>query len=183
MFTDYIGAELGLAYHIGATYDVMDNAVQYSYKGKMFRFIPALKITGGDNVKPYAKFGVVFGLAPKINVEVSGVQGGDVISGTKELSGGTSTGWLGAFGLDFNGGSNLSVFVEFALIAQSYIPDKFESNITRANGNVIVTEVDSRVLVDNRPDGASGQLLAPVEPFSSMGINAGIKLTFGGTTK
>jgi hypothetical protein len=180
MFSDYIGAELGFSYLAGATYEVMDEAVLYSYDGSMFRIKPALKITAGDNVKPYAKFGVVFGLGTKVNVDISGVDGNNIITGKEEYSGGVPTGWLGAFGIDFHAGDNFSVFVEMETISQSWTPQKYDESITYTNGNVSVTEVESRILVDNRPNGASGQALAPVEPFSSIGINAGIKLFLGG---
>jgi hypothetical protein len=178
MFSDHIGAELGFSYLSGATCEVMDDAVLYEYHGKMFRIKPALKITAGDDVKPYAKFGVVFGVGTKVNVDISGVDGNDVVAGEEELSGGTSTGWFGAFGLDFHASDRLSVFVELEAISQSWTPDKYEESITFTNGNVSVTQVESRILVDERPDGAAGQALAPAEPFSSIGINAGIKLSF-----
>src|SRR5205085_1663029 len=105
---------------------------------------------------------------------------GDVISGTQTFSGGSSTGLLGAFGLDFKGGGNLSFFAEVAAIVQSWKPDKLESMITTSSGNVSVTEVDSQILVDSRPSGATGQMRAIMHPFSSVGINAGIRLGFGG---
>ena len=179
MFSDHLGAELGFSYLIGSSYVVVDDAVLYTYKGKMFRIMPGLKFTFGDDVKPYAKFGVVFGLGGEVEAEVNGIAGNNVITGTEKLSGGSSAGWFGAFGIDFRAGDNLSVFVELEGISQSWTPEKYDESITLVNGNVAVTQVESRILVDNLPDGASGQSLAPVEPFSSIGINAGIKLSFG----
>jgi hypothetical protein len=182
MFNEHIGAELGFSYLLGSTYDVKDHAVLFSWKGKMFRIMPALKITGGESLKPYAKFGFVFGLDAEVKAEISGMVGNNtVVSGTETFSGGSSTGLLGALGIDFKGGGNLSFFAELAAIVQSWKPDKFESIVTSSNGNVSITDVNSRILVDNHPSGASGQMLVVVQPFSSIGINAGIRLAFGGT--
>jgi len=179
MFSSYAGAEIGFSYLAGSHYEIHDDALLYTVHGNMLRIIPALKFTIGENVKPYMKFGFIFGLAPEVEIEVEGSQGDNFYSGTEEYSGGSSFGWLATLGADFPASSSVSVFAELNLVSQSYIPEKFESVITRTNGSVAITTVDSRVLVDEVPDNSSGQSLAPVMPFSSFGVNAGIRIGFG----
>jgi len=147
----------------------------------MFRIIPALKITGGDHIRPYAKFGFVIGTGTSIKFDVNGIIDNALVSGTEELSGHVSTGWLGAFGVDFRANDKLSVFIEVNAITQSWIPEKDVSRYSYTAGNITTTETETHNFVDVVPYNSSGLTLAPVEPFSSLGINAGIKLLFGGS--
>ena len=45
--------------------------------------------------------------------------------------------------------------------------------------NVTITDAGTEALEDRVPDGASGQDLTSTQPFSSLAINAGIKISFG----
>src|SRR5207248_1122754 len=96
-----------------------------------------------------------------------------------EYSGGSSLGWMGAFGLDFNANNKLAIYVELTSINQSWGPTKYEWNIVSTNGNQAVIDAGSTVLVDQLPAGASGEDLVFTQPFSSIAINAGVKIFLG----
>ena len=124
--------------------------------GNVFRIIPSIKLTIGNGVfKPYAKFGIVIGLANKIVSEESVTLQSADIKRTTEYSGGSSFGFSSALGSTYKINETISVLCEIALIAQSYAPA--ESKVVRWTENGVdklpsVTISDKQTqYVDNVP--------------------------------
>lgn len=188
MFNENIGAELGISYLMGSTIDESITAPNFSgsteTKGKMIRLMPAVKITTGDDMKPYAKFGLVLGMGSKLEYDFSG--SGDVgfgsgsVSETGEHSGGTSFGWMGAVGVEFPAGDKLSVYVELNNINLTWAPDEYEYTYTDNFGGSTTTETKTIKFEDTDPDTDNSDVqLKEYSPFGSFGIGAGIKYTLG----
>ncbi|HKR03682.1 MAG TPA: outer membrane beta-barrel protein [Bacteroidia bacterium] len=193
MFSKNVGAELGFSYLSGSTYKFTYTHIEdfsgesftstSKIKGKMIRLTPAIKITAGEKLRPYVKFGVVIGILPKAEEEGSST---DLIFGlnsTDKYSGGTSIGWMGALGLDFNLSSMFSIFLEVSTINQSWSPGKDEytrPDIDYSNGYpipVVKSGTTTYVETDTgKPDEQSKGYI----PFSSLGVHTGIKISFGG---
>ena len=187
MFNENVGAEIGFSYLSGSKFEFTDNDGTTSStteaKGKMMRITPALKVTAGESIKPYAKFGVVIGMAPKIEAEETGSTGfGGSFTSTDELSGGMAIGLMGAAGVDFKLSDMISIFVELNSISQSWAPDKDKWTHTESVGGLS----DSQSGTINYEDNISASNTDPNvglkmnQPFSSFGIHAGVKLSFGG---
>lgn len=192
MFTPNIGTELGFSYLAGSGYTFTDiygsETSTTKTKSKMLRIIPAIKITAGEKLKPYAKFGVVIGLIPKLDVEMTGTGSpGFFYTETHKLSGGSSIGLMGALGIDFKLSEMFSIFTEVNMINQTWAPGKDEYQepaieydpstgiyiqVIKAGTTTYVETVN-----ENGPDNED---LKEYLAFGSFGINAGIKISFGG---
>lgn len=181
MFTEHVGAELGFSYLSGAeyeltTYDSLGLLTGHAY-GNMLRVIPAMKVSAGKNNPLYAKFGVIFGVGPELKGDLTGSINGISFTEKAKADGGSSTGWMAALGADFKAGENFSVYVELNSISQTYAPEKSTITLTALGQSFTET-----VTYSDRVGSNSGSTaLKTYEPFSSIGINAGVKIDFGGT--
>lgn len=189
MFSEHVGAELGFSYLLGGKYETTDNdgstTSTTEAKAKMLRIIPAIRVTTGETVKPYARFGIVIGMMPKADVEETGSTtvsgfGSTSFTNTDKYTGGSSIGFLGAAGVDFKLSDMLAIYAELNSITQSWAPNKRESTMVSSAGGVSVSESSTTNFEDNVPDNSTGIGLKYFEPFSSFGIHAGVKLMFGG---
>lgn len=200
MFNENIGAELNLNYLIGGKTTLTDNSsttneedVQTT-KGSMLRINPAIKVTFGETVKPYAKFGMVIGVAGKITETEEDHSGAPLLPMTTEIKteykGGVALGVSGALGLDFMLSDMFGIYAELGAIAQSYAPTK--SEIVQADfngadqlGNMTTRDRETEYSNDlpddtGNDDNKPNQDLKFYSPFSSWGINVGVHLAFGG---
>lgn len=204
MFNPNVGAELGISYLFGGKIESKDDYHSEYYSStneatlsaKMLRFTPALKITvGNGNVKPYMRTGLVIGAAGKIKRVYKSTSTGDFDTekeeGEMELTGGISLGFAGALGADFKLSESIGIFAEMGIITQSWAPKKGE--ITKYNVNGLdqlddMTTYDKEIeFVDSYTynsetvdEDSPDQTLKMYFPFSSIGVNAGIKITIGG---
>jgi outer membrane protein W len=209
MFNPNIGAELGISYLLGNKIEsknesINENSTYYhSYKneskvtGKMLRFTPALKITvGNGNIKPYMKTGLVIGVAGKIKSTSKSTNSDDFTSETIEsemdLNGGISLGFAGALGADFMLSDNIGIFAEMGIITQSWAPKKGEYTKYSVDGVDKLndfTTFDKEIefiesysfYTENTDYDSPRQELKTYFPFSSVGVNVGVKITLGGS--
>lgn len=191
MFSANVGGELGFSYLSGkeftSTFNTSNTNITQKVSGTMLRLTPALKVTAGEKIKPYGKFGLVLGLSPGAELTATGATSGSTYQETDKYSGGTSMGWMGAFGVDIELSGNMSIFGELTVINQSWAPDKNEWTITSSSGSVSITESGTTTYVDKvvYPVAESPvydvdlQQLRDPEPFSSFGINVGVMIAFG----
>ena len=147
MFNEYMGAELGIGYHIGGSYEVFSKGNSTStmpplptvtsdtnrtttYKANQFRLNPAIIITSGsEGLAPYLKFGLVLGIGTKVSVSQEYTSKTSVTAESKsisewEQSGGMSIGLNGALGATYSISDNISLFAELEIISMSYAPTK-----------------------------------------------------------
>ncbi|MEO8087129.1 MAG: outer membrane beta-barrel protein, partial [Bacteroidota bacterium] len=193
MFTENIGAEASFSMLFGSkiktTYsNDLGTSGNDEIKSSIMRITPALKVTGGEKLKPYAKFGLVVGVGAK-GTETLNLNGvGFTYKETDKYSGGTSIGWMGAFGVDFELSEMLGIYVELNSINQTWAPEKNDWSITQS-GVISESESGTQTFVDKISGTQSSstifhvdnQALKSYNPFSSFGIQIGAKLSFGGS--
>jgi hypothetical protein len=92
---------------------------------------------------------------------------------THKFSGGSSSGWFGTFGINFSAEEKTSFFFEANVYRQQFEPVK---ETVEACGATTLTYD----LVDNPNPANPNEKQKPSFPFSSIGINAGVKFLLGG---
>ncbi|WBV59249.1 outer membrane beta-barrel protein [Chryseobacterium camelliae] len=197
MFTSNIGAELGIDYLFGSktTFTETDKdfpsyRAEQSISGKMLQFKPAVVFTAGaGNVKPYAKAGIVIGVAGKITSEYE-VREPDANYSRdwyEEYNGGAAVGFHGALGIDYALNNQLSLFGEVTAIGLNYSPDKGEVTKAIENGEDYLNSLnvsDREIEFVDRTDGTAQSDNQPRKelkfsaPFSNVGLNVGVKYHF-----
>ena len=146
MFTKNLGAELGVMYLLGKTFEETDattgaNSTSNSVtkrSGTGLFFAPAFVVAAPlQGFTPYAKLGMVIGI-PKGKAEMTSTStsGGTTNSyATKEeVSGGLALGYLGGVGAVFEVGKNVGLFAELLLVAGSWSPSTNELTELTING-------------------------------------------------
>ncbi len=194
MFNENIGAEASFSMLFGSKYKTTysdDQGVTGNgeVKGKIMRITPALKVTGGEKMKPYAKFGLVIGVGAKGDLTYTETGVGYTYKDTRKYSGGTSIGWMGAFGVDFELSDMIGIFLELNSINQTWAPEKNEWSRNVTSGISTQSESGTQTYVDKLSGaqsqsaifGVNNQELKDYNPFSSFGIHVGAKLSFGGS--
>ena len=180
MFSENIGAELGFSYLSGAEFETNDFDTSGSSagtaSGKMIRINPSLKLTAGEGIKPYAKFGIVLGLGTEVTVNAVAASPG--FSYTEEIvyTEGMALGWSAAFGLDFPLSDKIAIFAEANLINQTWKPKKLEYTATGNGFGFNFSESETYNLEEEVNFNSSNTDLSPALPFSSIGLHAGIKI-------
>ncbi|MFC5270965.1 outer membrane beta-barrel protein [Adhaeribacter terreus] len=190
MFNPNIGAELGLGYLAGAkneTKNVYGNRVEDdTYYSRMLLIQPSIVISAGkEGLNPYAKFGLVAAKGKLVH-ELEYTQNG-VAEMEIEHTGGWGIGLQGALGVEFGLSDQLAFFSELSMSNLSYAPERSEAVAYRYNGADVLHHLTVRdretVYVDSYIDSNKGEAM-PREhlkenvPFSSVGINLGVKYNF-----
>jgi hypothetical protein len=193
-FTKNIAVELGINYLLGSeTTALQTNASsnfrsESKFSAKMLQIKPTLVLSAGyDKINPYAKFGVVIGTG-KANLEVSGTSTGFSTNSNYELSEGTPIGFHGGIGLTYSLNSKISLFGEITSVNLNFSPKKGKLTEATVNGvdqlplmDVEDKEIDfvdtfytGTVTSPNQPSKSPAFAL----PFSSLGLNVGVKYNF-----
>ena len=198
LFTENIGAELNVGYLIGETIthtqtDSRGLFQEEKSSAKMLRLTPSIKIqVGKKNIKPYMRFGLVIGLAPKIITSYTLNIPNSTYTHTEEssrtMSGGTSIGFSAGMGANFKLNKRIGVFAEFNLVSQAWAPKKAVFTKSIVNGVDVlpsstisqkeVEYVDPYVQGISNPNEPSKSLKIYM-PFSSIGINVGLQIAIG----
>jgi len=143
MFSEHIGAELGISYLSGSNIQLTNNTNDvgnYStsrtitISGSMLRLNPTIKIGGEPGrITPYIKVGLVIGISPSITITNDSTYSystfyptvttiDTVVAQTNKLSGGTSFGFSVALGADVRLNNLISLYGEIGMIGQTYAP-------------------------------------------------------------
>jgi opacity protein-like surface antigen len=201
MFNEYIGMETNLNYLLGGKTTFTDNSSDNNpedvrvISARMLRINPAMKFTYGENIKPYAKIGMIIGVAGKITETNEDNSGAPLfptkVETTEEYTGGVSLGLSGALGVDIMFSDMIGMYVELGAIAQSYAPTKSVITQYDINGAQHITDLtthdkETEYLNSYDPsapdndDSKPDQRLKAYSPFSSIGLNVGVHFAFGG---
>ena len=194
MFNKHIGAEIGITYLWGKTFNAekhteMSNK-KYTLSSNMLRFLPSIVLQAGfEKFNPYAKFGVVFGIGNVIYTYED-----YYIPQTAETKyyGGMAFGINATIGTIFRFNDRFSLFGEINTINMSYGPAKSEITKATENGQDILPNLrvyDKEVEYDdsyvkepydpNNPEPDYNQPRQEMKfkiPFSSIGLNIGLKI-------
>lgn len=199
MFTDNFGFEVNADYLSGGKFEAKDISTSqfapdpsvdtYTMSANMLRVMPAIVIKTGDGaLKPYAKFGLVLGFG-KIKETDEEVQGNNKEIREFEYSGGLALGFNSSFGVEMGISDKLTLFGEMRYVGLNYAPTKGELTKEEINGvdhiserSVYYREVEFKEKItedstspdETKPDQASKTSV----PFSSIGVNVGLKFNF-----
>lgn len=194
MFNDNIGAQIDVSYLIGKEHSVSgtwpDARYEYKLSSQMWRFTPAIIITPGfDRFNPYGKIGLSVGVGHVIE-DMEIIDDMDVIKGKARLDGGVSFGLNTAFGVDYILNENFTLFSQVTLYSMTYAPEKGELTEISLNGADILHQLTTNEkeieYVDKytyshtspEPDSAPSKELKHNLPFSSLGVNIGLRFRF-----
>lgn len=190
MFNEHIGADLSVLYQFGLNYEFTQVPTIYpipqqspyetDLRGSMLAFTPSAILTTGANKKvvPYIKLGVLVAIPAIAQVET--------FSDTKlekktVYSGGVELGFTGSLGVEFKLNEKLNIYGEVKLNSLSYSPSRSEIVTWEENGrNVLpdkLTTEKKKELVEfiTTKTRTDNEELTRSHPFSSLGINIGVK--------
>tara|TARA_R110001592_G_scaffold363293_1_gene683362 strand:- start:23121 stop:23948 length:828 start_codon:yes stop_codon:yes gene_type:complete len=194
-FNKHIGAELGFSYLIGGettANDQYDNeSVEYTFSSNMLRIIPTLVVSSGlKDIDPYAKFGLIMG-SGSVTYGVSSDFDGNIAVNTIKMDGGIAFGLNAAIGANYELKENLLLFLEINTINMSYAPTRGELIEATFNGvdelSDYTTSEKEVEFVDSYtfdfagpfpPESEPSKALKQRLPFSSIGINLGLRVNF-----
>ncbi len=167
------------------------------YEGKMMRLVPSLRLSVGDKkLRPYMKVGLIVSVGNKLineqNYKSSYSFGGSSSnSSSREYTGGIGLGFHGGLGINYLMNEKFMLFAECAANYQSWAPlkgtltksiyngidqlataDKAEKEIEFVDS---YTEDSNAAYNPNEPSKATKFYL----PFSSIGLNIGLVMSFG----
>ncbi len=190
MFNENLGAELGIGYLASAktnTKSVYGNLVESKeFYSRMLLLQPSFIISAGrEGLNPYGKFGLVAAKGKVINIYELNHNG--TLQTEEEFSGGWGLGLQAALGLEIDITDQLGFFTEVSMSNLSYAPDKRVYTKYSFNGNDLVSNLNTRtretVYLDEYDEDVKGdnqprQALKRNLPFSSVGVNLGLKFNF-----
>jgi opacity protein-like surface antigen len=192
MFSENVGAELGISYLVGgktkATQKATSTDIKLAASAKMLRINPSLVVSPGlDGVNPYAKFGVLVGLG-SVKVTSEGTDMGDQVNYEFKLNGGVAFGLTAGIGALYELNDNMAVFAELNMVNMSYAPKKGELKELTVDGVDQLPDMDTEDkeyeyvkevtynYETNHPDTEPTELLKQRLPFGSFGINVGFRI-------
>lgn len=208
MFNKNVGAELGVGYLIGSKTVFTDeynntsafpssSKTEMTWKGRMIRLVPTIRMTAGEKkLLPYMKAGLIIGVGGKVYDDMHTVNtsttSNTVTEESWEYYGGMSLGFHGAIGLNYMVNDKIGIFAEVAGNYQNFAMKKGSMTKYTVDGVDQMSTLDTYEkeieFVDsytyssspppnvNQPDKASKFFM----PFSSIGINLGLHISFGG---
>lgn len=200
IFNKNFGVELNVNYLLGgktssSSTTLAGNVAENVAQANVLQFKPSVIVTTGmPSINPYARFGFVASKAKIETTYESRNPNGDYLKTAREYNGSFQLGVQGALGVNFTINPKFIAFSEFEMISTTYSPDnseltKYESStggvvkdfLPTFTTNQIETEYSDSYTVDfaNPADlnSPSKQLKFKL-PFSSLGINVGVKYLF-----
>lgn len=195
MFTQHVGAELAVDYFMGSKYTAKARSandssvgVDQTVSGKSIQLKPTVVIRGKQaQVTPYAKIGAVIGVGNKISYTYNYTVPNYVENTEWEFKEGVSAGFTGSLGADFAINNQVSIFGEITGIAMAYAPKKGTRISYTENGVDYLKDLDvnqkeitfeDEYASDNTDPNQPIKASRLSAPFSSIGLNVGVKFRF-----
>jgi len=200
MFSEHIGADLGLNYFMGSTVRSSDvtspsGTVTVDSKSSQMRISPSIIVSTGGTFAGYARFGLVLPVGGSTVTEYRDNTSGTEVAIDYESKGMPSLGFQGAVGVDYSLSDKLSLFGEFSPIVMQ-IKSKSRSTTAYTVGGQdqmgnLTTYEKEQVSVDeltnssnnfgtnpNASDAAAQDVLASSTNYNGAFISVGLKFRF-----
>jgi hypothetical protein len=183
MFSKQLGAEVGVTYWLGKSFDVTSTSTTSSttdkWSGKGLIVTPSVVVSAGmERVNPYARLGLVLGFMKVVDEYSSGSTSGTTTERTYEETGALAFGYAANVGLLIPAANALDFFAEFGLNSVTYSPSQRElTKYTSNNVNLLPTVIIKKT--DYQDDYTSldqNISRAARRPFSSIGIAVGARI-------
>jgi opacity protein-like surface antigen len=186
-FTDNLGFELGANYLLGSAQSILKNTTTTAEaKSSGLRLSPQLTFRLENGL--YSRMGLVVPVMGKtvsdVNVAYTGVE----VKKVYESKGAFSVGFIGAIGYSYKLSDNLSVFGELEYLSLTikqgtktlteYTYNGTDMMSTQTISDKETEYVDEVKATDNSSDDEPTKELASRAPFSSIGINIGVMMSF-----
>ena len=202
MFTEHLGAELGLSYFLGSTVTSTDysvpsgGAATLMASSNQMRLAPSLIITTGGDFAVYGKAGLVLPVGGSTTAEYrDNTDPNFVVEQDFESKGAMSIGLQGAIGVDYTLSDNLSFFGELSgvnLRIKSASRTITKSSVNGTDGLASMTTYQKETMyVDelnassnnsfynsDTVDAQAREDLATTTNFNGLFINIGVKYNF-----
>jgi hypothetical protein len=182
MFNKNLGAELGLSYWLGKTFEAGYNSTTNTQTSKLsgsgFVAVPSIVVVANmEKVIPYARFGLVLGIL-KVKQENRFEQPGNTMQSTLEESGSLAFGYAGALGILVPGGGTVDFFAEVDLHSVNFSPSQIEVTKYTLNGVDQLASIDHKTIEykESHTESDLYTQMAVREPFSSIGIVVGARI-------
>lgn len=182
VFSENLGAELGLSYWLGKTIQYTEKSTGYTATSKMsgsgIVAVPSIVVSANIRpVNPYARVGLVFGIL-RVAEESSLQQPVLPSEAAQEESGNLAFGFAGALGVIVATGGAVDLFAEMALHAVTYSPGQSEVTRFTVGGVDRLSSVPQKVVEykESFTSGGSSTALAVRRPFSSVGLQVGVRM-------
>jgi hypothetical protein len=183
-----------IGFYLDGTYSDSRKYEEYSYfkigtantiksttqsHGRMLSIAPMMEVRMAKaGMRPYTRFGFLAALCNVVRTtSQENIEGNMALQGkfVQKLSGNFCLGFQGALGLDFNLGTDYYFFIEGFGRTASYGPNK-KSNTENYTGLKLE---DDRPQVKELKGGDVTSDIRPYIPFSSFGLNIGMRFEFG----
>lgn len=183
MFSENIGVEIGYTFFNASEIEVNSGDAfsknNIVVDASMRRIIPALKLTTGNKLKPFAKFGIVLGISPTIDVDIKKTWPGFTYTETNEFKYGKTIGIMSSIGSELALSSVTGLYLELRLINQTWAPEIVYYDAMMSGQGGSVSENGSIIFMDEISSGSLTHQLKRYFSFSSLGINLGVKFNLG----
>jgi hypothetical protein len=198
----FIGVGLGLKYFYGMSTEqtrtgggegsTYDETVKW--RASMFSVIPTVQISPGWNqFNPFIDIGAIIGVMPRINEKETNTSyygtSSTVIASTGNYHGGIPVGFDIKAGVDYKVSKLLDIYAALDFQGMNYTPSKFSLKTYEVNGvdqfSSLTTKQKETVYVKNYdrsetiPNDSPNKALKETYPFTSLGIDIGVKFNLG----
>ncbi|MBI4946145.1 MAG: outer membrane beta-barrel protein [Bacteroidetes bacterium] len=193
-FNQYLCVELSVSYFLSSKTVTHQNFPIYpsdtikidrSQQSHMLRFLPVFVVTADKHkITPYGKFGPVFGIG-NIVTDESSYNG--ALQTKLKMYGGFPIGIYSCVGILYILSDKLQLYAEINNLNMIYAPTKGKYTKYTINGAdqlpVLSTNMKEIEYVDSSPIQSTDsnepqKILKTYYPFSSVGLNAGVKIGF-----
>jgi hypothetical protein len=197
MFTKNIGVDLGVTDFFGSPimqkinnyYGENNSSTSRQYKGMIFEVIPSVVFDLNlGKVDPYARFGMIIGAYPLINLKETEIQNGTTFEYTGKYMGNVPLGFSAAAGVKYNLTDHLGIYGEFTCNGINYTPKEYKLTKYTVNGiDEYSTLTNKQKYIDfvksydasqTIPDDSHAKQLKQTFPFSNFEINIGASWRF-----
>jgi hypothetical protein len=182
MFSKNLGAELGLWYWLGNTFEMQNKQTTFSMTSKLsgsgFVAIPSIVLSANmETINPYARLGLVFGIL-KRDSETKYQSASQTVEYAEEETGNLAFGYAGALGFLVPAGSTVGFFIEADIHSVTYSPDQIKYTKYTVDGVDRLSSVDPKVYKykESYPSGQGTVWMAVRRPFSSVGMVVGVRI-------
>lgn len=199
MFTENIGADLGLNYILGAKHTITDKSTTsistsedtHETWANTFLINPCVVLSTSQEkmISAYTRFGIAIGM-PSVTTTMKSTAtspvGNSTREGEMEASMAVGLGFTGAVGVDIHFGDMFGVYGELNLLSMSSKINSLEITKSTRDGKDVLNDIpaDQRKInyvdeIETKTDETpKDQLRTGSNPFSALGINVGLKIRF-----
>jgi len=167
-FSSNLGLELGLVYKLPTEFEIQEgDDFTATWNGSFFGFAPTFVVNAPlEKIKPFAKIGILIAL-PASEIEVTNSAGMQTIT----YNSGIDFGLTGGAGVLVPINTQINFIAEMVFVSFTWKPD--EAEVTYFDGTSETIKFEDEFSSDD--ENTQGPVFIP---FSNVGLNVGVQITF-----